>query len=275
MKHFNHIQSNGGQSNLKAGHVFPFLLLLTLLNGCISPKELTNFTEGSDFSALTDSIRNSVPLRLQTDDLLSIVVYNSNETDPKAIAPFNLVASAPSGGENNDPTAANYRVDENGNINFPVLGPIRVAGLTLSDTRDTLNRKLKTYLKDPIVNLRLLNFRITVLGEVARPGAYTVPNERVNVLDAIGMAGDLGNYGRRDNILVIREQNGKRQFGHLNLKSRDIFTSPYFYLQQNDIVYVEPLEQKTTTIGSKGQQILPWITSGVTFLNLIIILTRP
>ncbi len=252
---------------------FIFLSLLLLLNACVSSKELKNFTEGTAFAVLADSIRNSVPLRLQTDDLLSIVVYNSNETDPKAIAPFNLAASAPTGGgQSNDPTAANYRVDEKGDIHFPVLGPIHVAGLTLSATRDTLSRKLNIYLNDPIVNMRLLNFRITVLGEVASPGAYTVPNERVNVLDAIGMAGDLGNYGRRDNILVIREQNGKRQFEHLNLKSRDIFTSPYFYLRQNDIVYVEPLEQKTTTIGSKGQQVLPWVSAGVTLLNLIIIL---
>ena len=251
-----------------------FILLVTLVgvSSCVSPKEFVNFSEGPALAARVDSIRNSAPIRLQPDDVLSITVYNSNELDPKVTAPFNLAAGLASGSGKDDPTAVNYRVDESGHISFPVLGPIQVAGLTPAEAREVLIQKLKKYLNDPIVNLRLLNFKITVLGEVARPGTYTVPTERVNVLEAVGMAGDLSTYGRRDSLLVIREQNGIRQYQYLNLKSREVFASPYFYLRQNDIVYVEPMKEKSYTVGNKGTQILPWVTSGVTFVNLIMII---
>lgn len=254
----------------------PLLYIVAALIGlssCVSPKEFVNFSEGPALAARIDSIRNSTPIRLQTDDLLSITVYNSNELDPKVIAPFNLAAAATeSKVGSGDNTAVNYRVDENGNISFPVLGAIRVAGLTPAEVREVLVVKLKKYLNDPIVNIRLLNFKITVLGEVARPGTYTVSTERVNVLEAVGMSGDLTTYGRRDSVLVIREQNGLRQYEYLNLKSREVFASPYFYLRQNDIVYVEPMKEKSYTVGNRGNQILPWVTSGVTFLNLIMII---
>lgn len=253
-----------------------FILLVTLVgvSSCVSSKEFVNFSEGPALAARVDSIRNSAPIRLQTDDLLSIVVYNSNELDPKVTAPFNLAAAVSGTGSGGDPTAVNYRVDESGNINFPVLGPVKVAGLTPAETREVLIQKLKKYLNDPIVNLRLLNFKITVLGEVGHPGSYTVPTERINALEAIGMAGDLTVYSRRDSVLIIREQNGIREYQYLNLLSREVFSAPSFYLRQNDIVYVEPIEQKSLAVRDKSQRVLPWVTSGVTLVNLIIILAR-
>src|SRR5205085_4095548 len=129
-------------------------------------------------------------------------------------------------------------------IDFPVLGKLEVTGLTTSQLSDTLKSKLDQYLKDPIVNVRLLNYKVTILGEVNRPSSYSVTSERLSVVDAIGMAGDLTIDGKRENVLLIREENGERKFIRLNLNSSTLFESPYYYLKQNDIVYVEPSKSK-------------------------------
>ena len=167
-----------------------------------------------------------------------------------------------------------YLVDSEGYIDVPVLGKIFVAGLTFQELKEQLLQQLATYLKDPVVVVRFLNFRVTVLGEVSNPSTFLLANERVTLLDALGQAGDITPYGNRTNILVIREQNGERNFGRLNIQDREIFQSPYFYLQQNDVVYVEPLEEKTSTVRDQTQRILPWLSVITSLTTLVITLSR-
>lgn len=213
-------------------------------------------------------------LKIQHDDLLSIKI---TALDMEAALPFNI-----------DPLTLNqnlnagvglrpligYLVDSEGYIDMPIMGKVYVAGLTFQELKQILIDELDTYLKEPIVVIRFLNFRVTVLGEVASPSTFFMANERVTLLDALGQAGDITPYGNRTNILVIREQDGERTFGYLNLQDRAIFQSPYFYLQQNDVVYVEPLEEKTSTVRDQTQRILPWLSVITSLTTLVITLSR-
>lgn len=179
--------------------------------------------------------------RIVIGDMLLITVSG---LDPLAVAPFNqpVVSYASPGSDQlyNTPSLQSYLVDVNGNITFPVLGDIKLAGLTKSEAVALLCDKLTPFLKNPIVTIKYLNYKITVLGEVARPGQYNIKNERVTILDALGMAGDMTPYGKRNTILITRENNGKLEFARLNLNSEEVFNSPYYLLQQNDVIYVEP-----------------------------------
>jgi polysaccharide export outer membrane protein len=142
------------------------------------------------------------------------------------------------------PTSNGYLVDDNGNIEFQGLGLLHIEGLTRSQIKQLLDSKLKEYLKNPYYTIRFLNNRFTMLGEVNRPGLFSIPSEHINMLEALGLAGEMTFYGRRDNVLVIREQNGKREFGRMDLTKPEVMASPYFYLQQNDIVIVEQNRKK-------------------------------
>jgi polysaccharide biosynthesis/export protein len=200
---------------------------------------------------------------IQKADLLSIVFYSDN---PQATAPYNQQmtgtagSSAASGGSAGSesasgtgtgstgaaPASSAYLVDQKGNIVFFGIGVVHVEGLTRSQLIDTLDARLGQYLTNPYCTIRFLNNRFTVLGEVGKPGMYSIPGERLNILEAIGIAGELTFYGRRDNVLIIRENNGKREFARLDLTKPEIMGSPYFYLQQNDIMIVEQNKKKGT-----------------------------
>jgi polysaccharide export outer membrane protein len=155
-----------------------------------------------------------------------------------------------------------------------MIGELPVAGLTIEAARDTIKNRLRAYLNDPIVNIRFLNFRYTILGEVKSPNTFTAPSDRITILEAIGAAGDLTQYANRTNILVVREQNGQREFGRVNLHDRRIFMSPYFYLRQNDVIYVEPIPERVGTVSDRFVRVLPYISAGFTVINLIVILTQ-
>lgn len=185
---------------------------------------------------------------IKSNDILSIVVSSVN---PKAVAAYNLTAATvlselPNNSINTQPTLQNYLVNKDGEINFPALGVMKVAGMTKKELEAYVTAKLLEVLTDkPIVTVRIVNYRVSVLGEVNNPSTFTVANEKVNVLEAIAMAGDLTIYGRRDNVKLIRESNkGKREVITLNLNNSDIFSSPYYELQQNDIIYVTPNKAK-------------------------------
>jgi polysaccharide export outer membrane protein len=163
-------------------------------------------------------------------------VGNSGSTGPSQAGSQNIGGvSASSGG---------YLVDENGNIQFQGLGQLHIEGLTRSALRDTLDVKLMPFLVHPYYSIRFLNYKFTMLGEVARPGIFSIPGERVSLLEALGMAGDMTFYGRRDNVLVMRENDGKREWARLDLTKPEIVASPYFYLQSNDVVVIEPTRKK-------------------------------
>jgi polysaccharide export outer membrane protein len=237
------------------------------LASCVNHKQLVNFNEGPEFPTVAQPIPTLADVRIQPDDLLEIGVYAE---DPAAVAPFTLQGIGARTKEENNVAGNNYLVDRQGDIEFPVLGKIHLAGMNMESARDSIKQRLTRYITKPIVNVRYLNFKFTVLGEVSRPATYTLSESRVTVIEAIGLAGDLTNYGNRETILVIREQDGKRAFGRVNLRDRSVFASPYFYLKQNDVVYVEPLKQKAGSVSDQAtNKILPWISGAVIVLNLL------
>lgn len=233
---------------MKKIYFVSFISILFVLIGCSSQKEVAYFYGINSQSA--DSINKSFykahEARVCTGDMLSITVTG---LDPIAVAPFNLplVSYATPGSDQlySAPTLQSYLVDIHGNINFPVIGTIKLVGLTKSEAIKYIDDQLKPYLKNAIVTIQFMNYRITVLGEVLRPGQYSVGNERITILDALGLAGDMTIYGKRNNVLITRENNGKLEFVRLNLNTDEIFKSPYFYLQQNDVIYVEPNNVKS------------------------------
>lgn len=214
---------------------------------CKSYKDVSYFQDIDGISQQqlsNDTIANYQP-RIMPDDMLGITVTG---LDPNAVAPFNLPAmSFLTPGEKEVSFVQNlqsYLVSPAGYINFPVLGQIKVGGLTKQECIHYMQDLISQYVKDPIVNIQFLNFKISVLGEVTRPGSFIMSNDRTSILDAIGYAGDLTIYGERGNVLLIRDNNGKKEFHRFDLSRSDLFASPYYYLQQNDVIYVEPNRPK-------------------------------
>jgi polysaccharide export outer membrane protein len=228
------------------------------LSSCARTKELV-YLQGQFDTARLSQINAPEPV-IRKGDLLSIIVFSDN---PDATRIYNqsliteqgsaggLSAGAVSEANNNitgirgnSPSAAGYEVDQNGDIVFQGLGLLHVEGLTKAQLEDTLNSRLRPFLKNPYYNIRFLNYKFTMLGELNKPGVISVPGQKVNLLEALAMAGDMTFYGRRDNILVIRENNNKREYARLDITKPEIVASPYFYLQQNDVVIVEPNKRK-------------------------------
>jgi polysaccharide export outer membrane protein len=182
---------------------------------------------------------------IQKGDLLSIIVYSDN---PAATAIYNqpimggnmsMGGGGAFSGAASVPTTPGYLVDDEGYILLQSLGKLYVEGLNKAQLADLLNDKLKPFLTNPYCNIRFLNYKITIIGDVARPGVYVIPSEQMNLLEALGLAGDLNITARRDNVRIIREQNGKRETGVVDLRQTDLFLSPYYQLKQNDIIYVD------------------------------------
>ena len=218
---------------------------------------------------------NNYHSTIHPDDLITIVV---SALDQDAARPFNLstVSFTSDTGEMGRVSQQNYLVDSNGNIDFPVLGTLKIAGLNRIQATALIKDLLKDYIKDPIVNIRIINFKITVLGDVNRPGSYTIPNERITVIEALGLAGDLTIQAERKNVLIIREENGKKTYNRIDLTSEQVFNSPVYYLTQNDVIYVEPNNSrvKSSTVGPSTSTTLGVISTLVTVAALIISITR-
>ncbi len=248
-----------------------FTLLIVLFTGCTSQKKIAYFYGVNEKSVanINQSFTKGHEARICTGDMLSITVSG---LDPEAVAPFNLpLVSYANPGSTQiyaSPVLQSYLVDINGYINFPIIGPIKLVGLTKSEAIAHISELLSPYLKNAIITMQFLNYKVTVLGEVLRPGQYSINNERVTVLDALGLAGDMTVYGKRENVLLIRENFGKLEFVRLNLNSEDVFTSPYYYLQQNDILYVEP-----NVVRSISAQNIPLYLSTIsTFATLVTVI---
>lgn len=215
--------------------------------GCVSSRERTQ--NSLYFRELSDSLLNRSAIEyepvFQKGDILSIAVITPNESSARLFNQQSAPVAGTSSADRPAPGAVQgYLVDESGTITLPYAGAITAAGLTRSSLTDAISGKLRQYIDSPIVSVRLLNYRVTVLGEVNRPGTFSIPSERVTVLDAIGLAGDLTVYGQRKNIRIIRTSGGSRQTGTLDLNKGDIFNSPFFYLRQNDVVYIEMNDRK-------------------------------
>lgn len=261
-----------------------FLLAVTLMaSSCVQHRQLINFNEANLPEDTPEQIVNAMNLTIQPEDALRIEVSSIDES---AAAPFNLGAQGQQGGMNMQQMGGGgggffgleifqgYLVDQDGYIDFPVLGPLKVKGLTLEETKAIIYGKLEEYLVNPVVNVRYLNLKITVLGEVNTPGLIRLSNKRVTLLEAIGMAGDLSDYANRNNVLVIREEEGRRTYTRLDLQSAEIFMSPYFYMQQNDVIYVEPIQARIATVADPAQRIISYATAGLSLISLIIALSR-
>lgn len=240
------------------------LFLAFALTSCGSHKDLAYFQEVVESGAL-ESVSGQLNT-IQAGDLLTITVSSSN---PELAVPYNLMSAKTQVASNvansssrvaSNLTAEGYTVEADGNIQFPVLGAIHVAGLTRTEVAAKIKAMLEGVMPNPVVTVTLVNFYVTVIGEVTRPGTYNFPGDRLTLLEALGFAGDLSVYGNREKVMVIREENGGRHVEILNLKSKDIFSSPYFYLKQNDVVYVEAVGAKAKTV-STFSTYFPIITS--------------
>lgn len=249
------------------------ILISLFLSSCGTKQDIVYF-QGVDAIGSSKSINQFKPT-IKTDDMITIVV---SALDQDLVRPFNLptISFTGEGQQVGRPTQQSYLVDANGNIDFPVLGTIKVAGLSRIQATSLIKDKLKEYIKNPIVNIRTINFKITVLGEVRSPGAYTIPNERITIIEALGLAGDLTIQATRKNVLVVREIDDKKTYHRVDLTSESIFNSPVYYLSQNDVIYVEPNKSrvKSSTVGPSTNATLTLASTLVTVAALIINITR-
>ncbi|WP_398454971.1 polysaccharide biosynthesis/export family protein [Sphingobacterium thalpophilum] len=224
--------------NFKTSFALSILItLVVLLNSCGSRRKMVYLQQ--DSTVINTLYEQYVP-KIQPNDILTIVV---TAADPKVTIPFNPGSSMTSGSLTQQVDLAlrpTYTVNNNGDITLPMLGKVHVAGLTRVEAIELIKKELSLYIKDPGVNINFNNFRISILGEVARPGSFILPTERVTVLEALGMAGDLTIRGVRENIMLIREVNGQKTIHRLDLTKQNTLNSPYYYLAQNDVIYVEP-----------------------------------
>jgi polysaccharide export outer membrane protein len=244
------------------------LSFLLMLSSCVNTRKTTYFNDIEN-GVYKTSYEAPQPV-IHKNDLLSIYVSSLN-------AEASSIYNAP--GQSSTTTASangtavqnvGYLVNVEGNIQFPVLGIIKVEGLTTNELTDLLadSLKAKKLLVDPLVTVRFLNFRVTVLGEVGRPTVITVPNEKMSILEAIGLAGDLTIYGKRDNVLLIREEEGKKIVHRVDLNSPATLTSAFYYLKTNDVIYVEPDKNKVASV-SNIRQLLPAIIAGMSVLVVV------
>ena len=243
------------------------LLCFNALCSCTSTKKAVYFNNLQSKEFVDEEV---IPI-IQKNDLLSINVSSLN---PEATIIFNtpnqpLISS--STGLIGSSQTTGYLVNTSGEIIFPVLGKVKAAGLTQNELTHSLAKTLvdKKLLIDPIVNVRIINFKVTVVGEVNKPSVIPVPNEKISMIEAIGDAGDMTLYAQRDNVLLIRVENGKRMTRRLNLNSPDFLSSPYYYLKNNDIVYIEPNKSRVANT-SRTQQVLPIFISALSFLVIIL-----
>ena len=241
------------------------LLLPFLLVACQSYKKVPYF---QDVEVVNEANQQEklYDARIMPKDLLTIVVSCTN---PELAIPFNLTVAS------TQAALQPYLVDNEGNINFPVLGELKLGGLTKREAEQLILDKLKPYMKEtPIVTVRMVNYKISVIGEVARPGTFTISNEKVNLLEALAMAGDMTVYGLRDNVKLIREDaNGKQQIITLDLNKAETILSPYYWLQQNDIVYVTPNKAKARN-SDVGNSTSLWFSATSILVSVVSLLVN-
>jgi len=250
--------------------IIALIVFIGLMHSCATKDDVVYFNgmNSTDNSIGLDSYSPTYHI----DDELVIIV---NALDPEAAMPFNKSSVSVSldvldarGRER----IQTYRIDPDGNVNFPVLGNIKISGLNRTQATIMLQEKLADYIKDPIVDIETVNYRITVLGEVARPGTFTATNERITLVEALSLAGDLTIYGERENVLVIQDYDGKKTYTRVNLKSNDLFNSPVYYLSQGDVVYVEPnkTRAKNSAIGAQTGVLLSSLGLLISMTALIV-----
>ena len=255
---------------MKLLKLFAVCIGVVLLSSCGSTKNIAYFQNAKYIDY--EQSKYLYDAKIMPKDILTITVTTVN---PEAAVPFNLTIPTVVNQERrstySQPTLQSYLVDNEGCIDFPIVGIIKVGGLTKSDSEQLILSKIKPYLNEnerPVVTVRMTNYKISVLGEVAKPGMFTVDNEKINILEALAKAGDLTIYGVRTNVKLIREdETGKKQIYTLNLNDASLVSSPYYYLQQNDIVYVEPNKVKSRN-SNVGTTTGLWLTGTGILISL-------
>jgi polysaccharide export outer membrane protein len=252
---------------IKSQKLFLLVLILQAFNSCTSSSGIVYLQDA--YSSKPENKKVEYEPKLQPDDLLSIIVSAEN---PESTIPFNLPQI-----QGNYDTGANqygvksYLIDNDGKIDFPVLGKIQLGGLARREANNKMVLLIAEYVKNPGVNLRILNFKFSVLGEVARPGTFTIDSERVTLLEALGKAGDLTIYGKRSDIMLIRENNGTKSYHKINITKADFVHSPYYYLSQNDVIVVNPNRTKinSSVVGPNTSVIMTSISLLITLLVVL------
>lgn len=245
-------------------------LCTLLLSSCANTKQVTYFNNLVD--TLLPASADAFDPVIQKGDLLSISVSSLNSEVTTVFNVANTPANTSSvSGNNMLSQAVGYLVSQDGYIDFPMLGSIKAVGLRKEALKELITRSLedKKLLFNPVVSVRYLNYHITVLGEVNNPGVVTIPNEQISVLEAIGLAGDLTIYGKRDNVLLIRKEDGRKIAQRLDLNSDKLLTSPYYYLKSNDVLYVQPGSNKVLS-ASQSRMVLPMVLSALSFLIIVV-----
>ncbi len=241
----------------KNTNLYLFTFILLLFASCISTKKIKIFSEIKNDTS-TDIVNLKSENFIKPGDMLQITVFSQDEV-AKSI--LNNVGSATAG--------FNYLVDDSGFIKLPMLGLVKSAGLSKVELETKLINALvgKKILLDAIISVRIINFKITILGEVNSPGVITIQNERVSIVEALGLAGDLTVYAKRDNILLIREQDGKRLYKRFSLNDPSLFNKDFYYLQNRDVLYIEPSKSKAASIDRSTQ----FVSIGLSFLSVILL----
>lgn len=249
--------------------IFTILICVCLIcTSCISKKRVLYF---QDIEQLVDNKNNTnYNTIIRANDLLSITVSSQ---DPESVAIFNPVAGSTTALRTSNERLGTYLVDAEGNIEFPYLGTIKIGNKTRIEAVDLLREGISEYTKEAVVNLRILNFTVSVLGEVQRPGTFTIPDERITVLEALGLAGDMTIFGERKTVKIIREENGKKIYGELDFTSIDVVNSPFYYLQQNDVIVVSPNKAQIQS-GAFNRNSSIFISIAGIIISVLTILTR-
>ena len=237
-----------------------------IFTSCHQKEKIVYFQENNSVEFKNSSYNP----KLKPDDLLSIHVVAQDEATVKLFnMPYGNVNQNVGGYSTGNLSQPGYLITNDGFIDFPIIGKIKLAGLTRQDAIDLIKEKLKSFMQDPVIIIRLLNYKVTVLGEVKNPGSFTIPNERITLLEAIGIAGDLEITARRNNILVLREVDGKLTETRVDLTKKDVFNSSVYYLQQNDVVYVEPNRVKMNSALYNTAN----VSTGISIISLLVTIT--
>ena len=250
---------------------FYLFIALVFLSSCGVKYETIPYFTDLPVGNLAEDINNQTVLKIQKNDILAITVSSLDEKSDAYFNLGNMGAIQTTSGGSGLSTPNGFIVDQQGNVQLPYLGSVNVEGLSTYDARKIIERKLEQgkFLIKPVLNLRLVNFKISILGDVLRPGVYPVQSERITIIEALGMAGDLNITAKRGDVLLIRENLGKRQQVRLDLQSKDLFNSPYYYLENNDVLVVTPSSAKYASVDSSYRNV-SLIISALSVIALLI-----
>jgi polysaccharide export outer membrane protein len=236
------------------------LLLIILLSACAPRRDLVYFSDLANTASVNDQPGQEI--RIRQNDIVNV---SMNSLSPESDA---LFASNKNVSADGTTKREGYRVNKSGMIHLPLIGDIKIEGMTIEEADITIATELTKHVKKPVVDVQIINFKITVIGEVNKPSSFIIPDEKVNVLEALGLAGDMTVYGKRERVLIIRSEGNSKTIKKLNLNNKEILSSPYFYLRQNDIVYVEPDRSKAVEY-SQNTRLMPLITAAISALAVL------